>query len=261
MERVSLNLQKALSTVVSWMRTNHLLLSPTKTSVHILHNPRAEVPVFPAIYLNGLRLIPSIDKFLKWLGVQFDMHLTMDVFINHTCKAAFNQLRMIRYIRSSLDRATTLLLCNSLVLSRLDYCNSLLAAATDKEINKLQRVWNLTARTVSLSKRTDHVTPLRQELGWCSARKRTYLKIIRLVYLSLCGLITGYLPCEIYVPRRQLRSSSTDVVTLKTVPSKRRIGDGAWKCIAPKIWNLLPSETRVIESFSIDAVEKLFIEN
>ena len=50
----------------------------------------------------------------------------------------------------------------SLILSKLDYCYSLLAGLPQTQIKRVQAAQNATARTVIKCKKTEHVTPIFQ---------------------------------------------------------------------------------------------------
>jgi hypothetical protein len=252
-ETVFHSLQQALLIVEAWMWENQLLLSSSKTSAHLFHNLRSRLPICPDLFLSGSKLSLSNSP-LKWLGVEFDLNLKMDLFIRNSCRSAYNQLRMIRYIRPALDKATSLMLCNALVLSRLDYCSSLVVAVCDREMKKIQKVLNLTARTVTQSNRLDHITPILRELGWLPARKRHQLKIVKMVHLSLCGKTAAYLSCIVHIPGRPVRSSVSGMVSLEVAQNRRKPGEGAWEVVAPRIWNALPSSLRVQNKFSLRSV-------
>ena len=54
----------------------------------------------------------------------------------------------LRHIRRLIDRETVNTLACSIVATRLDYCNAVLYGVTDKNIRRLQRVQNSSARVV-----------------------------------------------------------------------------------------------------------------
>ena len=84
-------------------------------------------------------------------------------------------------------------LVQSLVISRLDYGNALLAEAPDYIIKRLQRVQNMAARVVTGLRKYDHITEARYELHWLPVDKRIDFKILLLTYKALNGLAPGYL--------------------------------------------------------------------
>ena len=117
------------------------------------------------------------------------------------------QIYSIRHFLST--SATKTLVC-SFVLSRLDYCNSLLAGCPQYLIDKLQRVQSNAARLVLRARRRDHATPLLSSLHWLPIHSRIRYKICSLTYTSLFDSVPIYLSdlLELYHPSRPLRSSS-----------------------------------------------------
>ena len=69
----------------------------------------------------------SIQPNVKDLGVVLDPGLTMCDHISSVCRSAFLELRRIGSIRPFLAVETADELAHSCILSRIDYCNSLLA--------------------------------------------------------------------------------------------------------------------------------------
>ena len=99
---------------------------------------------------------------------------------------------------------------NAFVISRIDYCNSILYGLPMIELEKLQRVQNIAARLITeLSSRRDHITPVLKNLHWLPVRSRITFKILLLTYKILNGHSPRYLTSLIsfYKPARSLRSS------------------------------------------------------
>ena len=83
------------------------------------------------------------------LGFYLDEALSMDAHIKYLIRNLFCQLRRIgKKIRSFLSTDAANKLAVSLILSRIDYWNSLLAGISDNKLNKLQRIQNHAARLV-----------------------------------------------------------------------------------------------------------------
>ena len=95
-----------------------------------------------------------------------DSNLSMSQHISNTCKAAYIQIRHISSIRHLLTTQATQTLVCSLVLSRLDYCNSLLSGCPQYLLDKLQKVQNAAARLVCKAKKSDHIHPILETLHW-----------------------------------------------------------------------------------------------
>ena len=82
------------------------------------------------------------------LGVFINETLSMDVHIKYLCRILFCQLHRLGKIRPFLSTDAANKLAVSFILTRLDYCNSLLAGLPDMKLNKLQRIQNHAARIV-----------------------------------------------------------------------------------------------------------------
>ena len=74
--------------------------------------------------------------------------------------AAYIQIRHISSIQHLLTTPATQTLVCSLVLSRLDYCNSSLSGCPQYLLDKLQNVQNAAARLVCKAKKSDHIHPI-----------------------------------------------------------------------------------------------------
>ena len=112
------------------------------------------------------------------LGVTIDNDLSMDSHISHVCRASYFEIRKLGQLRDYLDTNSSKIIASSCVLSRLDYCNSILASCPEEGLKKLQKVQNNAARLVLKKSKREHITPLLYEL--------------RLYYLTVkCGFIMG----------------------------------------------------------------------
>ena len=60
-------------------------------------------------------------------------------------------------------------LIRALVISKVDYCNSVQAGVSGILISRLQSVFNAVARLIFATRKCDHITPLLQDLHWLKA--------------------------------------------------------------------------------------------
>jgi hypothetical protein len=188
------------------------------------------------------------------LGVWIDNGITMATHINKVAAGCYAVLRQLRSVRRSVTREALTSLVVSLVLSRLDYCNALLAGLPSTQIDRLQSVENAAARMIFAARRRDHVTPLQQQLHWLRVSDRIMYKLCSLVYRCLHGLGPDYLACELQrvsdiESRRRLRSAST--VTLVVPATKHSmLGDRAFPVAAARAWNTLPPDVTSASTLS-----------
>ncbi|KAJ8035957.1 hypothetical protein HOLleu_19797 [Holothuria leucospilota] len=83
-------------------------------------------------------LINSVPK-VRTLGVYLDSTLNMDTPVNLICKQAYFQLRNIGHIRRYFTMNATKSLINSIVTSKLDYCNLLMYGLSGAQSQKPAR--------------------------------------------------------------------------------------------------------------------------
>ena len=246
-----LQLQECLCSVQRWMFLNKLKLNPDKTDFLLLGHERQRrkfANLFPVSIL-GVDRFPSNSA--KNLGVIFDHGVTFRPHISRICSSCHYYIRDLRRIRKylSLDQAKTL--ASSLIMPRLDYCNSLLHRLPVADIHKLQRVQNTLSRVVTRSIPSAHSAPLRRSLHWLPVVFRIQYKINFLTYRLLTDKQPSYLFSLISkaIPSRSLR---TNHGCLLSVPrTKTKTGERSFSVCAPLLWNRLPLSVRSSDSSEI----------
>ena len=145
----------------------------------------------------------------------------------------FLMLRKIAQIRWKLDIETTKTIIQGLVISKMDYCNSLLGGMYSYNMKKLQCIQNVAARIIFCQSKYCHITPLLKELHWLQITERIDYKIAVIMFCWRKGLAPNYLSAMI-VKSHNNRS---------------------FKAIGPRIWNNLPDRLRNIEDINIFKAE------
>ena len=90
------------------------------------------------------------------LGIMRDAEVTMSKHVSAVVKASFAALRRIRSVRRSVPRCALLTLIQALVVSKIDYYNSVLAGLSDTLLRRLQSVLNTAAWLVFSARRSEH---------------------------------------------------------------------------------------------------------
>ncbi len=123
-------------------------------------------------------------------------------------------------IRPFLTEHAAQILVQALVVSRLDYCNALLAGLPSNTIKPLQMIQNAAARLVFNEPKRTHVTPLFISLHWLPVAARIKFKTLMLAYRTTTGSAPSnfHSLLRIYIPSRSLRSASERRLV---VPSQR----------------------------------------
>ena len=205
-------LVNTITEIKDWMSSNRLKLNPSKTQYIWIGNKMQLAKIDKQ---SLLQRYPGIvfETSVMDLGVVIDEEVKMDVHVGRITCSCFYQLRQIRTIRQSLSDNATRTLIHSFVVTRVDYCNSVLSGITTVQTERVQRILNAAARLVLRIPKFAPVSALiRDNLHWLPAAQRIKFKILLLVancinqraplYLQeLCVLVSA-------VPgRRHLRSA------------------------------------------------------
>jgi len=170
------------------------------------------------------------------------------VFLRHVF---YLRCLRLRSVRRQLGRDVSARLVSALVLSHLDYCNAVLVGLPAATLAPLQRVLRAAARLVLDLKPRDHVSPALRGLHWLPVVQRIDYKLCLLVHKALIGqapdYITNLLTLVTNIPSRSsLRASSNgDLFQRRT---ERQIGDRAFSVAAPRAWNRLTTELKLMRS-------------
>ena len=117
------------------------------------------------------------------LGVVFDSDFNKHV--SNICKSCFYHIRDLRRIRRHIPLSTAKTISNALIISRLDYCNSLLNNIAKQDVSKLQRVQNCFARVVLRAPRFSPSLFLLKQLHWLPVNCRIKFKLSTLTYRAI----------------------------------------------------------------------------
>ena len=94
-------------------------------------------------------------------------------------------------VKLDLESAKTIVL--ALELSKVDYCNSLLAGSAQYQIDKLQHIENMACRVVYQLKKFDHVTDSMESLHWLKVQECIVFKLATLVYKCKSDMAASHL--------------------------------------------------------------------
>jgi len=248
------NVNECVSVVADWMYSNRLQLNQDKTEFIWCTTGRSQHRL-PAAgpTIGSCTVVPSST--VRDLGVYIDSDLSMKSHVQQTVSRCFSALRRLRSIRRQVPTAVFQSLVVALVLSRLDYCNSVLAGLPANLIQRLQSAQNAAVRLIYRIRRYDHITDALISLHWLRVPERISFKIAVLTYRSLnCSApsyLSSYFTRVADVPsRHRLRSASTSRLT---IPFTRRstIGKRSFPVAGADLWNELPSDVTSAPSLSV----------
>ena len=249
-------LEQCVSKINTLMSQNYLKLNADKTEV-IMLGFKAQLAKISlrSVQIAEVNVAINSDP-VKNLGVMFDSGLTMAAQVANITRSANFQLINIGRARKMLTTDSTKLAIHTLVTSRLDYCNSLLAGINTTLLNRLQNIQRTAARLITRKRKYDPVSDDLIQLHWLPVKQRIDFKILVITFKCLHQQAPDYLSnlLRVQTDRRPLRSGSA---TLLFQPKTQYItfADRAFSCYAPRLWNQLPNHIR--NSNSITMFKKL----
>ena len=102
----------------------------------------------------------SLSASVRDLGLVVDANLDMTTHISSVIKSFYCHLRSMGKLQSFLIQDAANAIVVSLIMSRLDYCNSALGGLPANQLNHLQKIQNAAACIVTRTKSREHITPV-----------------------------------------------------------------------------------------------------
>ena len=142
------SMQSCISDVKAWATENMLKLNDNKKELMLVTSKRTKhLHNLPTSITIGNAQIP-FKQSVNNLGFTLDCHLTMNAHVSNIARTCYFALRRLASIRRFLTSTATATLVSAFVLSRIDYCNSLLFGSTHDVTSHLQRIQNYAARVI-----------------------------------------------------------------------------------------------------------------
>jgi hypothetical protein len=241
-------MEDCINEIRIWMAHNFLKLNSDKTE-YLLIDPRNKADL-PSILIDD-DCIDGSD--MAWnIGCVMDNKLKLNGHINNICKCSYANLRNISRMRRYISTSDSKTVIHSVVISRLDYLNSLLYGLPQYQIKKLQRLQNTATRVVTQQSRYCHMTPVLNDLHWLPVKYRIIFKVLLLVFKCLHGCAPEYLQelIQRYQPSRSLRSADKCLLVVPKIRTKT-YGERAFSVCGPSLWNELPINVKQCGNINI----------
>ena len=217
------------------------MLVTSKRSKH-LHN-------LPTSITIGNAQIP-FNHSVKNLVFTLDCHLT----ISNIARTCYFELRRLASIRRFLTSTATDTLVSAFVLSRIDYCISLLFGSTHDVTSNFQRIQNYAARVILHLPMSSSITIHLISLHWLPVNVRSTYKIACLYYHCHSSTAPSYVSDMLHkkpLHTRITRSSSYTMPLLnRPAHSKATLGDCSFSFASSSVWNSIQYDVRCAPSLS-----------
>ena len=174
-------LKNCINEIREWTCMNLLKLNDGKTEFIIL-GTQQQLQKISHISIQIVEdLVTPVDM-VQNVGFFMDKCLKNKDHINRITSSTYNILRKIHQSWSLLDKHTTKIIVQALVLLKLDYCNSLLLGSPEYQMDKLQCIQNMAGRVIYQLRKHDHVMQYLKLLHWLKMRERIAYKIAFLIH-------------------------------------------------------------------------------
>ena len=249
-------LERCIDELQTWMCKNKLKLNNNKTEFFIAGN-KYWLSKLPQVTLKVGEAVIKPTPSVKNLGVVFDDNMSMTGQVSSIIKSTSFQLKNIHRIRRYLDRDMLHQVVRALVLSRIDYCNLLLNACSEKDLDRLQRLQNRAARLICSTSIREHITPVLRDLHWLKIRQRIKFKTALYVYKCINNHGPQYIseflsPYHSHIDSqhsKRLRSTSDE--TKLFIPRAHSVlSRKSFSVFAPRLWNSISIHIRECTSIS-----------
>ena len=165
----------------------------------------------------------STHNFISWQMISSQSALLLVILASSLIQTCHSQIKLtpclslVAFISETYCRIRHLLplsaataLANSLVSSKLDYCNSLYNGISQANLYKIQRIQNTLARVVTNTSKFEHITPILKKLHWLPIKQRIDYKLCLLTYKTLKIQQPTYLFNSLSFPSHSLSTRSSD---------------------------------------------------
>ena len=249
-------MQSCICDVKAWATANMLRLNDNKTELMLVTSKRTKhLHSQPTSITIGNAQI-RFKKYVKNLGFTLDCHLIKNAHVSNIALTCYFELRRLASIRRFLTSTATATLVSAFVLSRIDYCNSLLFGSTHFHdvTSHLQRIQNYAARVILRLPMSSCIIIHIKSLHWLPVKVRSTYKIACLCYHCHSSTAPSYVTDMLHrkpLHTRNTRSSSYTIPLLnRPAHSKATLGDRSFSFASSSVWNSIPNDVRCAPSLS-----------
>ena len=188
--RLSRTVNKELKKVKSWLDCNKLALNIEKTNFVLFHSPRKKLPNLVNLKFGKSSIKKT--KYVKFLGVLVDEHLSWKYHINELYKKLSRTIGIFFKIRHYIPNETLICLYNSLFSSFLSYGIIVWGLTYTSYLNPLFLLQKKIIRCIKFQPFTAPSTPLFHSLKIMKLEDILHLNILTFVFKAINKLSPIY---------------------------------------------------------------------
>ena len=226
------------------MTHNKFKLNDDKTEFIIFGTRKQLKKVIDIQVCIGNTEVVSVES-VRNLKFFMDKLLKRTNHMNKLTSSLVYQLSNIKRIRDTLDLESAKTITQRLVVSKLDYCNSLLLGTPEGYLDCLQAIQNMPCRVICKLRKFSRVSSSMKALHWLKIREHIVYKVANFVYRCLNGTSLSHLNdlLPVHQTVRTLRSSTSCDITPIFCKTELAKGD-SYSAAGPRTWINLPKEVK-----------------
>ena len=173
---------------------------------------------------------------------------------SNIARTCYSELRRLASISRFLTSTATVTLASALVLSRIDYCKSVLIGSIHEVTSLLQRIQKYAARVILRLPMSSCITIHLKSLHWLPVKVRSTYKIACLCYDCHSSTAPSYVAGMQHRKRLHTRNTRSSLYTTpllnRPAHSKATLGDGSFSFVSSSVWNFIQNDVRCAPSLS-----------
>lgn len=211
-------INRDLDSLLHTSRSHSLILNPEKSSVIVFGADNTEA-LDIRLQMNGSAL--PVRSTVRSLGLFLDSGLRFREHVSVCLRRAYYALKLLFAHRHSLETNTKLMLCDSLVLSQLNFCDVVYGPCLDcASARRIQVLQNSCLRFAYGVRRRQHISSKLLESGWLNMYHRRILHMLCFYFKIIQTRTPPYLH-ERLTYRTDVHNLNIRRRTLLTIPKHR----------------------------------------
>ena len=236
-------LEQESQILISWFDQNLMKANPDKfQAICIGKKTHDNIESFQIGQTNI-----KCDDSVTLLGINIDYMLKFDAHVSEICKKASKQLAVLKRLGGFLTKQGKLVIYNSFIASNFSYCPLAWHFCSAASTNKLEKVQERALRYIN----NDHTSSLNDLLKSTNTQP-LHVRRIKQMACEVFKIINKMSP-EYINDLVEIKTSTYNFRAEKQAEVPRvnttRYGLRSFRSEAARVWNSLPNEMRVAESY------------
>ena len=176
--------------------------------------------------------------------------------VSNTISSCYYHIKDLRRIRRHLTKSVAITLCNALVGSKINYCNSLYYGINDKQMQRLQGVQNTLCHIVTHTHRFSSITGPLITLHWLPVKSFVQFKLGLITYKVYKNKYPAFLENYVQTYRSKYHTRRSEPARhILSIPHYNYKQHKSFTHLsnnffysAPRLWKSLPETCRCASS-------------